>query len=111
MPSAIRGGAETRAQPEKEHLAALVAPKRLHRGIVDDLDGILERRIEVKPDPTLGEVVWLGDGPIAEHGSRIANRHRVIRPVLGEFLHSGDHHRRRQSRPGLELAALFLARC
>src|SRR5262249_29010784 len=45
------GRSEPRSQTQKEHLAALVAPQSLHRGVVDDLHGMAECRCEIEPDP------------------------------------------------------------
>ena len=53
IPSHDQRGAETGAEAEEEHLAALVAAQRLHRGIVDHLDRTPEGGLEVEADPSL----------------------------------------------------------
>ena len=51
------GGTETGPKPEEEHLSTLVAPQSLHRGIVHDFDGTLERGFKVEPCPPASEVM------------------------------------------------------
>ena len=56
MPSTIMRGTETGSEAQEEHLAALVAPEGLHRGIVHDFYRTLERGFKVEPYPPASEV-------------------------------------------------------
>ena len=85
------GGAKAGSQTEEQHLAALVAPQRLHGGVVDDLDRTLEGGCEIEPDPARCEVMRFRNRPIAANrvpGSRWTPR-RTSSP--GELLDAGDH--------------------
>ena len=53
------GGAQTGAEPEKQHLAALIAAQRLHRRVVHHLDRASERLPVVESDPARAEVTRL----------------------------------------------------
>ena len=50
----------------------------------------------------------LGDRPIAENWSRIADRYNVIAPTLGYLLDPPDHVLGSQRRPRLKLARVAL---
>ena len=65
--------AQTRPEAQEQHLSAFVAPQSLHRGIVDQLHRLPERRGEVNPGPPASQVVWFRDGHIAEDRSGVAN--------------------------------------
>src|SRR5262245_36336242 len=69
------GGTETGSQPQKQHLAALVTSQGLHGGIIDDLDGPLERGLEIKARPTTAEIVRFRERPIPDNHPGIANRY------------------------------------
>ena len=64
-------GAESGAEAEEEHAAALVAAQRLHRRVVDDANGTPERLLEVEADPALAQV------------PRLASRACRVAPVPG----------------------------
>ena len=64
------GGTETGPQTKEKHLAALVAPEGLHRGIVHDLYRTLERGFKVKPHPPASEVIWFRKRSIVDDRSR-----------------------------------------
>src|SRR5262245_24400165 len=95
-----QSGAEPGAQAQKEHHAALIAPQRLHGRIIDELDGIPEGSLEVKPDPTRAEVMRFGHHVTLEYQPRVAYRYHIIRPLPGELLDSGNHLCGRQFWPG-----------
>src|SRR5262245_30465970 len=85
------GRAETGAEPEEEHLAAAVTAERLHRGIVHDLDRTAERAPVVEADPAAPEMARLRDRAAVEDRAGKADRDRVVRPLRGGGLDSGDH--------------------
>jgi hypothetical protein len=77
------GGAQTGAEPEKQHLAAVIAAQRLHRGVVHHLDrhpNAFGSRI--RPSPGRGEAAPRPDD--REAPGREADRDRVVRPVRGD---------------------------
>src|SRR5437773_10654640 len=63
----------------------LVTSQSLHSSIIDEFDRPLKRGFKIKPGPALSQVVRVCNY------SRIANRYRVILPILGELLNPGDH--------------------
>ena len=85
------GGTEPGTQPEEEHLAMLVASQCLHGGIVDYLDRTLERGFKIESGPPVSKVIRIHNGPISNDYPGIANRYRVIPPVLGKLLDASDH--------------------
>src|SRR5688572_22247064 len=95
-----QGGAQAGAEAEKQQQSALVAPERLHGGIVDDPDRAPERRLEVESHPAATEVAGFGDDAPLDDSSRVADRDRVVLPVRGEVLDRSDHPARRQPRAG-----------
>src|SRR5262245_28629918 len=103
------GGTETGSQPQKQHLAALVAAQSLHGGIIDDLDGPLERGLEIKSYPTAPEIMRFHKRPIPDDHARVAIGYRLILPVLSEFLEPSDHLLRCHCRPRGKLPRLRLS--
>src|ERR1043166_6497061 len=85
------GRPETRTQAQKEHLAMLVTSQSLHGSIIDNFDRPLEGSFKVKPGPALSQAVRVRSDPISKDYSRIANRYRVILPILGQLLNPGHH--------------------
>src|SRR5262249_6870430 len=102
------GSTETGSQPQKQHLAALVAAQSLHGGIIDHLDRAFERGLEIKSYPTAPEIMRFHKRPIPDDHSRVANGYRLILPVPGEFFNSSDHPLRRHCRPRRKLPRLRL---
>ena len=49
------------------------------------------RPFEVKPDPTPAEIMRFGHRPVPQNQPGIADRDRVVLPVPGKLLDSGDH--------------------
>src|SRR5262249_10681250 len=75
-------GAEARAEPEEEHLPALVAAERLHRGVVDDPRGLPERGSEVEARPALAEVHRIDEDAVFGDRRGDADRDHVPLPTL-----------------------------
>ena len=76
----------------------------------DDLDRASERGFEIESDPTRPEVMRLGERPTMKNGPRIADRYRVIIPILGKLLDASDHLFGRQFRPRGKLSMVAFAR-
>src|SRR4029077_16812386 len=64
VPAHHEGGAETRPETKEEHRSTLVAPKGLHRGIVDDLHGPTKRHFEIEPDPAMAKIAGFSESTI-----------------------------------------------
>src|SRR5580704_7041582 len=45
-------GSQTRAQPQKQHLAAFVAPQSLHGRVIGQLHGMSESSFKIEAEPT-----------------------------------------------------------
>src|ERR1019366_2342106 len=90
------GRPESGAEAQKQHPASLVASESLHSGVIDNLDGTVERLAEIESDPAAAKIVGLVHGVSVNDGTRIADRHAVILPALGEALdipyHFGGGH-------------------
>ena len=74
--------ADAGAEAEEEHPAAFVAAERLHRGVVDDAHRAIECGREIEADPPRTEVARLGPRPLRAGESGIADRDRLVTPVL-----------------------------
>ena len=85
------GGTEPGTQPEEEHLTMLVASQCLHGGIVDYLNWTLECSSKIESGPPASKVIRIRNGPIPDDYPGIANRYRVILPILGKLLDASDH--------------------
>src|SRR5215831_13113649 len=48
--------AEPCSEPQKQHRSFAIAAERLHRRVVDDLDGTIESALEVKSDPSFARL-------------------------------------------------------
>src|ERR1700733_10106731 len=97
------GGAQPGPEHEKQHSAALVAAHRLHGRIVHDVSGAAECSAKIAPDPAGSQVVRLGDDFPVQHDSGIADGHRVVGPVSGEFVYARNHPAGGEVRSRLEL--------
>src|SRR5687768_5769833 len=102
--------AKAGAEAEEQHAAAFVAAERLHRRIVENLDGLAECRGPVEADPAFAEVPRLFHHLAAEHGTRDAERDDVEIPVGGVRFDAGDDLRGRKPVAGIELARFRAAR-
>src|SRR5581483_6853027 len=69
---------QTGAESEKQHAAAFVAAERLHRGIVDDADGLFERRFEIEANPTASKVPRVACRTSVDDRAGVANRDGVV---------------------------------
>src|SRR6516225_4341213 len=69
----------------------LVASQSLHGGIVDYLYRTLECSFKVEAGPPSSKVIRIRNGPIPDDYPRIANRYRVILPILGKLLDACNH--------------------
>jgi len=67
----------------REHLSAVVAAERLHRGVVDHAHRAAERAREVEPDPTLAEVPRFALWTALAHRAGEAERDAVELPMRG----------------------------
>jgi hypothetical protein len=103
------GGTETSTQAQEEHLTMLVTSQSLHGGIIDYFDRPLKRGFKVEPGPSPSQVIRIRNGPISKDHSRIANRYRVVLPILGELLNPGDHLSRGQLGTRWKFPRLFLS--
>src|SRR5262249_44379978 len=92
-----QGRAQSRAETNEEHTAPVVAADRLHGCVVDDPDRFTESGREVEPGPAGAKVQRLRVRTVTPHQSRVADRDRVVLPVLGGALYRSDHARRRHS--------------
>src|SRR5262245_34806671 len=102
-------GTEAGSQSEEQHLATLVTSQGLHGCIVDNLDGVFERSLEIKSYPTAREIMRFHQWTIPDDQSRVAHGYRLILPVSGEFVNSSDHPLRRHGGPGIKSSRLVLA--
>src|SRR5262245_31029552 len=85
------GGAEAGPQPQEQHLATLIAPEGLHRGIIHDLDWTLKRRFKVIAHPPASEVTRIRKRSIFDDRPGIADRYRVVSPVPSKLLDTDNH--------------------
>ena len=109
MPSTIMAEPRPVPKPKEKHLAALVAPEGLHRGVVHDFYRALKCGFKVKPHPSASEVMRFRKRSIVDDRSGIADRHRVILPIPGELLDAGDHLFGSQRGPGWKFPRLLLS--
>jgi hypothetical protein len=65
------------------------------------------RRIE--SHPTAAQIVRLGGRSVMHDWTRIADRHDIVFPVVGESLDARDHLSRRHRRSGLDFVLLLFA--
>src|SRR5215470_14375164 len=103
------GGTEAGPQPQEQHLSTLIAPEGLHRGIIHDLDWTLKRSFKVIAHPPASEVPRVRQRSIVDDRPGIADRYRVILPVLGELLDAGDHLLGSQRGPGWQFPRYVLS--
>src|SRR6266478_1833892 len=68
-----------------------VAPQSLYGGIIDYFDRTLKRGFKVEPGPPKSKVIRFGNRTISDDRSGIANRYRVILPILGKLFDARDH--------------------
>src|SRR5215470_6520208 len=102
-------GAETGAEPEKQHLAAAVTPEGLHCGVIHDLDRTPKRRPIVEPNPAAAEMTWLRERAAVDHRPWIADGHRVVRPLRRDGLDALDHLPRGERGSGRKLTRRLLS--
>ncbi len=95
--------------PRNNILPFLIAAKRLHGGVVDDLGRPPERCLEVEAHPARSQILRIGDWPIVQDRAWIADRHDVVAPPVGELPDSGDHLFSRHFWTGSELPLVGLA--
>ena len=86
-----QGRTEACAQPQEEHLAALVAAQGLHGRVVDDLDGTAECAFKIKSDPPGRQVMRVGNRPVLNNRAGISHGDCVILPRSSEFLDASNH--------------------
>src|SRR6516225_886590 len=98
------GRSKTSSETEKQHLATLITPERLHRCIVYDLDRTFESRFEIEADPPFAKVPWLRNRPVPKNRTGVTDGNSFILPIRNELLHTGNHLLWRQSRTGIKLA-------
>lgn len=108
-PIAHDRASETGAQSEEEHLSALVAAKRLHRGVVDHAYRAAERPLEVEPDPTLAEVPRLALRTTLPHRVGKAERDALELPMRRRGQHLAHRDSRRETRSGVDANRRSLA--
>src|SRR5215831_16580568 len=72
-------------------MTALVAAQSLHRRIIDDLHGTVERLLKVKANPSRSEVTRFRNRPAPENSSRVPNGYDVILPIAGDLQNSRNH--------------------
>src|ERR1700722_1158185 len=80
------GGAETGAETEEEHFAALVTAESLHGGIIDDFYGMAEGFGEVHTHPAATEIVRLAKRGAVDDGTGIAEGDAVEFPAFDGLL-------------------------
>src|SRR5262249_56303932 len=69
------GRSKSGSEPEKEHLAALVAAERLHSCVIDEPHRAAQCGREIEPNPTASEIVWFGDRAAVDDRAGIADRY------------------------------------
>jgi hypothetical protein len=99
---------QARSQTQKKHFPSPIAPQSLHCGVIDQLHRPSEGRFEIESRPTTPQVVRFRDWNIAEHRSRVTDRHDVISPVAGNLFYAGYHSPGDQSGAGVEFPRLGL---
>jgi hypothetical protein len=62
-------GTQARADAQEQHAAAAISADRLHRSIIDDLQGTIERLREIEAHPPLSQVGGYGHHPPAHDGA------------------------------------------
>src|SRR5258707_1221591 len=85
------GGAEAGAETEEEHVAAFVAAKGLHGGIVDDFHREAKGFGEVERHPAAAKIVGFAERAVVDDGAGIAYGDAVVLPILGGFLDLFHH--------------------
>src|SRR4030095_5998888 len=100
-----KAGSET----EKQHLATLITPERLHRCIVHDLDRTFESRFKIEAGPPFSTVPWLRHLPVPKNWTGVTDGNSFILPIRDELLHAGNHLLWCQSWTGIKLAMNLVA--
>src|SRR5215510_1492535 len=78
-------GSQPSSKAEEEHLAAFIAPQRLHGRIINDLHWMSERSLKVETHPARSQVTRFGNWLAQQDWPGIANRHHVILPIVRDF--------------------------
>src|SRR4029077_5471926 len=95
-------------ESEEQHLATFVAPERLHRCIVHDLDRTFEGCFEVETSPSFSKIPWLRNRLVPKNWTGITDGNGFVLPIRNELLHASNHLLWRQSRAGLKLTVSLL---
>jgi len=97
-------GAESGPKSEKKHSITVVTPKRLHRGVVDDVDGVVECVLKIEVDPTLAQMFRIPADLAATDRCRKTDGDAVELPIARCFLEFNDEIGRLHLRSGIEVA-------
>ncbi len=84
-------GAEPSSQAQEERSAALIAPQRLHRCIIDKFYGTLEGVFEIEADPSRSQVAGFQNWFTLENRTWVANGDHVVFPISRQLLNRRDH--------------------
>ena len=87
--------AEAGAQPQEEHLAALIAAQRLHGRVINDLDGTAKCAFKIKSDPPGRQVMRVGDRPVLHNRAGISHGDSPVFPPFSKPLDASNHLLRR----------------
>src|ERR1700682_3086124 len=91
-------GPQPCAEPKKKHSTAVINAESLHGRIIQDLNRVAERLLEIESDPPAAEIVGVGERAPVDHWPRISKRDAIIFPVRCGCSNLLDHFLRRHLR-------------
>src|SRR5437867_4189320 len=74
-------GAETCSEPQKEHLATLVATQSLQGSVVHHLDGPFEGSLEIETSPAFSEIPGIGNRSVVRNQTWMTHGNGVVIPI------------------------------
>src|SRR5437867_347497 len=84
-------GAETCSEPQKEHLATLVATQSLQGSVVHHLDGPFEGSLEIETSPAFSQIPGIGNRTVVRNQTWITHGNGVVIPIGRELPNRGHH--------------------
>src|SRR5204863_8322756 len=90
------GGPKASSQAEKEHPAASVAADRLHRRVIDDPRWLFQTLGVFEARPSFAQRFGVHGRLAIQSWARIADRYRIILPVIGQRERALDQLLRRE---------------
>ncbi|CUX34801.1 hypothetical protein AGR8A_Lc10054 [Agrobacterium fabrum str. J-07] len=97
-------GAQTRAEPQKQHASAVVRANRLHERIVDDANGTTESALIIIADPAFAQIDRFPKRFVVNDRAGISHGNDVIGHIFCYGGYGGDHFRSRHCLAAFNLA-------